>query len=197
MSTYVARPKLKYGESPFLSEGIDMEVQPRTYARAQVGTFIDSETGEECLARHQFMRPVDKDEFLKIYAEGVKALFNLPASAVKVLTVMLESYRGTRNIKRGKYTEDMVYITYRSAVADHGYDRTEATYIAGLNHLIVQSIIAPHLDHGWFFVNPNLFFKGNRYDFVRSYYLEKSEKRLSFRESEQLSSTTPPASSVD
>lgn len=57
---------------------------------------------------------------------------------------------------------------------DRPIDMSEKTFQRGLKELLEKSFLAPRL-HNSYWINPSLFFKGDRVRFIRE-YVRKSKK---------------------
>jgi len=138
-------------------------------ARGQA--IIDSETGE--ISRLQAVQAtrkvIDKTEFVKVYSNGIGAMFDLKPSAQKLFRVIMDMYLAQ------KHTPDTLIINEFS-LAEFGYEFSRTTRTGALNQLIAAEFIAPHAaQHGLFFINPNLFYKGDRMTIINEYAVEGTQ----------------------
>ena len=128
---------------------------------------IDSATGEmtDVEAVQVTREIVDKDTFVKIFAEGISAMFDLNKAAQDLFKAILKIYAAQANRPL------QIYINEASLDAV-GYTRAKATRIRAVNELIASQFIAevsgmPNM----FWTNPNIFYKGNRMTVIRQYAL--------------------------
>lgn len=175
MDTKIARKDLPaYEVNPFASELI-LQVSPKSknVAYAGRGSLVDTETGEAMgdMTVIGIRKTVDSARFIKIYEGGIKAAFDLKPSALKVFSKLLEAYR----IDDRNY-DDRIYFSHRIAQKDFDYTYSRQTFAAGITELITAKFIAEVTgDKGWFWINPAIFFKGDRLRVVNEYVVSKKK----------------------
>jgi hypothetical protein len=108
----------------------------------------------------------DDAEFVKVFAEGVKAAFNLTKTAYRVFHAVLDVYQGTR--MSGGYVDSVYLAWFDGGLSGAQIDMSEYTFKRGLRELLDKSFLAPRSPN-LFWVNPTLFFKGDRVAFVKEY----------------------------
>jgi len=126
---------------------------------------VDSETGEisHLQAVQATRKVIDKTEFVKIYSSGIAAMFDLKPSAQKLFRVIMDMYLAQ------KHTPNSLIIS-EFTLSEFGYEYSRTTRTGALNQLIAAEFIAPHAaQHGFFFINPNLFYKGDRMTVINEY----------------------------
>lgn len=172
--SYVSRMVTAKELNPF-SEDLLMEVSPRNKTVAFAGkgnAIINRDTGEMVgdMAVIGVQKTVDRTEFVKIYERGIRAAFDLKPAAQGVFSVFLEAYRRSKNIP------DKLYFNYKIASRDFLYERTNKTFLSGINELLNRKFIAEVAgEKGWYWVNPSLFFKGDRLRIVNEYVSSKKK----------------------
>ena len=115
---------------------------------------------------------VEANVFVKMYVNGFTTLFGLSPSASVVFSFILRVYG------EQKYNNDRVYITH-DELKYVGYDKTFATYRKGLSELISKDFLAQisrPKEH--YFVNPNMFYKGNRLILVQEFIKETPQELI-------------------
>lgn len=128
-------------------------------------SIIDSQTGEisHLQAVQATRKVVDRTEFVKVYSNGLAAMFDLKPSAQKIFRVIMNMYLAQ------KHTPDTLIINEFS-LAEFGYKFSRTTRAGALNKLIEAGFIAPHAaQSGLFFINPNMFYKGDRMTIINEY----------------------------
>lgn len=100
---------------------------------------------------------VDAERFVKMYASGIAAAFNLGKAGQKVFLLIYQE------ISKKKDT-DTIYIPYSEEM---GISR--ATYYKGIKECIEEELIAQSQAPGFYFTNPCCFFNGDRLTFVTQY----------------------------
>jgi len=156
-------------ENPLLTSGFSIPVKRgRVFASTSSKPLIDAETGET-VAASVICRFEEKDqeEFVKVFAAGVAATFSLTKTAQKVFQAVLTAYEKT---PMASGYADSVYLAWFDGGLDgKSIGMSEATYNRGLWELLDKGFIAPRSPN-LFWVNPALFFKGDRVRFVREYH---------------------------
>jgi hypothetical protein len=109
---------------------------------------------------------VDKDTFVKIFAGGISAMFDLNKAAQDLFKAVLKIYAAQTNQPL------QIYIN-EASLEEVGYTRAKATRIRAINELINSEFIAevkgmPNM----FWTNPNIFYKGNRMTAIKQYAIK-------------------------
>lgn len=110
---------------------------------------------------------VDKDKFVKLYVDSVSALFDLSRPAQKVFTFILQEL---------EYS-DRVIFNMRKCRDVTGYS-SDARIYRGLADLVKAEFIAKSEIPNVFFVNPQVFYKGDRLVLINQYTVENSNKEF-------------------
>jgi hypothetical protein len=132
---------------------------------------VVSETTGEIIAPAGFWhaQEVDKTRFVKLYVGGVKAFKDLTSAGTRVFEILYLEVQ--KNI--GK---DRVYMNF-SAIDTEETKLSSATFNRGLKELISKEFIASTTTVGWYFLNPDYMFNGNRLAFVKTYRLESENQQ--------------------
>jgi hypothetical protein len=104
---------------------------------------------------------VDSTKFVKLFVNGVKALKELTSSGTKVFEILY--LRIQENI--GK---DRVFISFTD-LDPAATPMSHSTYKRGLAELIQKGFIAATPTQGWYWLNPDYVFNGDRLAFVKEY----------------------------
>lgn len=131
----------------------------------------DPQTGvvlaETAIIGHQ--KVVDKEEFVKFFGAGIEEVFELSRPAKDVFRVVLRAYLAQSN------QPDQLYIGFDAMIDDFGYDKSRTTFNNGMNELCVKGFIAPvERRDSMYWVNPNLFYKGDRIRIVQDIVVQGS-----------------------
>lgn len=134
---------------------------------------VNQQTGE-VQAVSSIYRVVEKDdaEFVKVFAAGVAASYDLTTTAQRVFTAVLRVYEETP--MRGGFVDYLDLYWFDGGLCGQEIGMSEKTFQRGLKELLAKSFLAPRL-HNSYWVNPSLFFKGDRVRFIRE-YVRKSGK---------------------
>lgn len=164
----VALNKLDY--SPIhnpLIEPQEIRVK-RRYVRTRGGQeMVNPRTGELAgVAVIQIVEERDDAEFVKVFAEGVRAAFELTRTGYRVFQAVLTIYQGTA--MKGGYAEAVDLFWFGDGLNGEQLDMSEYTFNRGLRELLDKGFLAPRSPSSYW-VNPSLFFKGDRVAFVKEY----------------------------
>jgi hypothetical protein len=104
---------------------------------------------------------VDKTQFVKLYVNGVKAFKDLTGAGTKVFELLyLEVQK--------QIGKDKVYLSF-NAIEQLVTPMSSSTYDRGMRELIEKKFIASSMLQGWFFINPDYMWNGDRLAFVKEY----------------------------
>lgn len=135
-------------------------------------SLVNNNTGEVAgdMAVIGVQKVVDKEEFVKFFGAGIEEVFELSKPAKDLFRSILKAYLD------GKNQPDQLYINYDVIREDYGYDKSRPTYNNGLNELCVKGFLAPvERRENLYWVNPHLFYKGDRIRLVREYVRQGSD----------------------
>ena len=146
----------KFETNPFVVElKGKMYLQPRANTIIAKGqSIVDTSTGEiieesVLIGRRKI---VDKSQFAKIYASEIGVLYELSKTAQNVFLYLT---------KVMDY-DNKAYINSEKDCSKIGY-KSSLSIIKGLKELIKNNIIAPAIMQGWYWLNPRLVCKGERF----------------------------------
>lgn len=150
-------------KNPFL-EGFSVPLRNRRTGIDQGSlALVNMETGVvEGAAEMVQRKVVDAEKFLKVFQAQMSVFFGLTAPSIKVLTAAFMEASRTPGL-------DYIHLSERIA-AQHaeksGQKLPRATYYRGRKGLIEAGIIAPHEETNRYWINPAIFFNGNRVRFI-------------------------------
>ena len=113
----------------------------------------------------------DDAEFVKVFAAGVAASYELTKTAQRVFQVVLDQYQRTP-MSRG-FADYVNLFWFDDGIDGRLVGMSEYTFKRGLRELIDKRFIHPK-DSASFWTNPALFFKGDRVMFVKEYRRRKA-----------------------
>jgi len=146
----------------------------RRYVRTAGGReLLDPSTGLiSGVASVHIVEEKDDAEFVKVFADGVKAAFGLTRTGSRVFQAVLEIYQSTA--MRGGYAEAVELFWFDNGLSGRDVGMSEDTFRRGLRELLDKGFLAPRMASS-FWVNPALFFKGDRVAFVKEYRRRRPE----------------------
>lgn len=103
----------------------------------------------------------------------IAASYDLTKTAQRVFTAVLKVYEETP--MRGGYVDFIDLYWFDGGLCGQAIDMSEKTFQRGLKELLAKSFLAPRL-HNSYWINPSLFFKGDRVRFIREYVRKAKEK---------------------
>ncbi len=175
-------PNLKKLEfSPDLNPLVDPTTVPVKKKRVRSGlaerTLMD-EAGNHVASSviHQ-IEETDTDQFVKVFAAGIAATYDLSKTGQKVFQAILQEYE--REPMSGGFAEAVYLAWFGNGLSGRDIGMSEKTFQRGLKELLAKNFLAPKAP-SLFWVNPALFFKGDRVLFVKEYRRRKktSAERL-------------------
>lgn len=108
----------------------------------------------------------DDAEFVKVFAAGVAASYELSRTAQRVFQVVLDQYQRTP-MTRG-YADAIDLYWFGNGIEGRDAGMSEYTFKRGLRELLDKRFLYPKTPTS-FWTNPALFFKGDRVMFIREY----------------------------
>jgi hypothetical protein len=107
---------------------------------------------------------VDKTQFVKLYINGVRAFRDLSPAGTKVFEVLYLELQKTVG-------KDRVYLSFSNI--DEHLKISQATFTRGMRELLDKKFLAPTLAVGWYWINPDYLWNGDRLAFVKEYRLKR------------------------
>lgn len=129
-------------------------------------------TGEitHCSAIHE-IQELDEEHFVKVYAAGIQATFNLTKTGHRVFQLILAEYQRTPMAKG--YADSLDLYWFGQGIEGRDVGISEYTFRRGLRELIDMKFLYPRTPTSYW-VNPALLFKGNRVIFIKEYRTKKN-----------------------
>lgn len=163
-----------FEENPFIEKAIE-QIEENTSTKKR---FLRGSKGVESMsivdsggtvrgfqAFMQFVE-VDEDKFAKLYISQFAAFWELDKAAIRVFGYILN------NLVPNK---DIVYVDIDEALKYTGYN-AKKTIFAGLATLVSLGVIARSTNHMKYFINPLMFFNGDRVTFAKTYIKKRKGK---------------------
>ena len=169
---------LKAMKSEMMSPLINPLVEPqqlktrrRLVRSGRSEDLVNQATGEisGVAAIHQ-IEERDDAEFVKVFAAGVAATYDLTKTAQRVFQVVLDRYQRTP-MSRG-YADSVELFWFGSGINGRDAGMSERTWMRGLKELLEKRFLYPKTT-STYWTNPALFFKGDRVLFIKEYRRRK------------------------
>jgi hypothetical protein len=153
-----------YEKSPFLSPDL-VSTKTRKIANKNGDMMVINNKTDEIIAEVAGFwqaHEVDNTKFVKLYVNGVKAFKELTGAGTKVFEVLYLEVQKT-------ISQDKIYLGF-SLVDQEANPMSPATYDRGMRELIAKGFMAPTPLVGWYWLNPDFMWNGDRLAFVKAYY---------------------------
>lgn len=149
----------------------------RRYVRSgHAEELINPKTGEvHGVATIHQVEERDDAEFVKVFAAGVAASYELTKTAQRVFQVVLDQYQRTP-MSRG-FADHVNLFWFDDGIEGRDVGMSEKTFQRGLKELLEKRFIHPKGPTA-FWTNPALFFKGDRVMFVKEYRRRKTALKV-------------------
>lgn len=154
-----------------LVEPQTIKAKRRLVKSGRTEDLVNQATGEitGVAAIHQ-IEERDDAEFVKVFAAGVAASYDLTKTAQRVFQVVLDQYQRTPMSKG--YADYVNLFWFGDGIEGRDVGMSEKTFQRGLKELLAKRFIYPK-DSASFWTNPALFFKGDRVLFIKEYRRRK------------------------
>lgn len=160
--------KKKYEESPFTSNGrFQVPTRGKGEKMDTAGPLaLTTKDGEvQDVAEIRRVKQVDSERFVKLFVGQLHAFFDLKPGSVKLMTALIDELSQARYMNG-----DQIYLNYNSVKGyfeKHGAKgMAKTTYMTALAELAEKGFVAPSINPNLFFINPAIFFNGDRVRFV-------------------------------
>lgn len=145
----------------------------RRYVRSGRGDdLVNMATGEIAgVATIHQVEERDDAEFVKVFAAGVSASYELTKTAQGVFQVVLDQYQRTP-MSRG-FADSIDLFWFGDGIEGRDVGMSAKTFQRGLKELLDKRFLYPKSPTS-FWTNPALFFKGDRVMFIKEYRRRKA-----------------------
>lgn len=132
---------------------------------------VDPVTGEvSAVNMTHRVKELDEAEFVKVFSEGVKAMYGLSRTGARVFQAILDVYQTTK--MNGGYADTLYLAWFNDGLDGKDIGMSKRTFNRGLAELIENKFLSPRSPDAYW-VNPALFFKGDRVAFVKEYRIKR------------------------
>ena len=176
----------RYRENPWLGKAA-MQTVVGTRIIAAKGDdkklIISPKTGEiEGLSGFYTKREVDKTHFMKIYADGIRALTGLSTAGMKVFILVYDKVTSNEG-----FNKDTIMLNYEMLSDEEKKEFGLRTFQRGITDLIIHEFLAETMQTGVYFINPSYIYNGDRLAIVNEYIMKpRKHKEYSLIDMESL-----------
>ena len=164
-------------ENPFIKGAEIRTKHKRIRTKATPKDLMDPDTGEVIASSIiHTIEETDERHFVKVFADGVKAAYDLNRTAYRVFQAVLTAYQKSK--MTGGYSDTVTLFFFDDGLNGNAIGMSEKSFQRGLKDLISKSFLKPKVPNQ-FWVNPALFFKGDRVAFLREYKIASTDKTIS------------------
>ena len=157
--------------NPLVESSKPIKVKNNLVATKMRNDLIDPSTGEQHThALVHTLSVVDDAHFVKVFAEGVKQAFQLNRTEMRVFCLVLEVYEQQK--MSGGYADSVSLCWFNDTLNGQSAGMATRTFQNGLKGLLNKRFLSPKL-RDLYWVNPTLFFKGDRVAFITEYRRKK------------------------
>lgn len=162
----------RYDVNPFLNELV-VPVKQRNVKVSPLGkdrnVLINQETGEHFGTHVTTYKKVDAEKFVKLFTANIALTFNLKPAGIKALSVLIWTVQNTSINKDLVLLDKYCLADFMKAHEDQEppLKLSHPTFLRGLAELEKAHIIAKNIRKGWYFINPNFVFSGDRIAFTQ------------------------------
>lgn len=149
-----------------LVDGFSMTTKRKQVRTGGVQEMVDLRTGEVKSAVIIEEQDLDDVHFVKVFTAGIRAAFGLSLTGSRVFQAMLEVYQNQP--LTGGFADSIYLHFFDGGLDGRNLEMSERTFRRGLLELLDSGFIFPRGEN-LFWVNPNLFFRGDRATFIKTY----------------------------
>lgn len=168
----------RYKANPFLQDMV-IKKKGKYVKLSRLGrdntVLINNETGEHFGTHVTTVKQVDDEQFIKLFTANVALTFELNSPGIKAFTVLLWSVQRNALAKDEVPLDSLIFEEFIEA--HQTVKMSVATFLRGLSELVRAQIIAKTMRRGWYYINPNFIFNGDRIAFTTLIERKKSEIR--------------------
>lgn len=140
----------KYENTPF---SVEIKTRKKSVSSSQIGEVYNTVSGELISDNVSIIvsKAVDKEEFVKLFHKGIRKLFGLKGSDIKVLLYLI----GNLEMNTGKS-----FFDRKECKEQTGYEK--AWLYSSLARLCDKGFIARSDSPSYYWINPSVAFNGSR-----------------------------------
>lgn len=169
----------KYKENPFVRpDGSGIVVYKTKTTKVDTTgplSITDTHSGEHITgAQIRKTELVDSEKFVKLFVRNLDAFFDLKPGTMRIMTAVLSEVSDARNAHG-----DTIYLNYNRVKEYFEAKDMKAparpTFFSAMAEMVEKGFVAPCVDTNLWFINPTIFFNGDRVVFVTEYIKKKTK----------------------
>ena len=148
-----------------------MQTETKQVRTGGVKELIDPTSGEVHNAVIVEQEELDEVHFVKVFTAGIRAAFGLSLTGSRVFQAILDVYQ--RQPLTGGFADSIYLHFFDGGLDGRALDMSDRTFRRGLVELLENGFLYPRGEN-LYWVNPNLFFRGDRATFIKEYRRKSS-----------------------
>lgn len=164
----------KHHENPFIENTVqNFSTKSKRLIVGDPNRVIVSRDTGEITGQVAFINhiEVDEEKFIKMFTSEIKSLFNLSSAGIRVFGYVMSILKPNQDTIIIRTKECCKYAEYTS----------ETPVRAGIGDLIKNGFLARTEYAEEYYINPMLFFNGNRVSFVKQYIKKNHQQKGKIR----------------
>ncbi|WP_352230783.1 replication/maintenance protein RepL [Escherichia coli] len=158
---------VRYKENPFIKD-LALTISSKRVMISPMGkdehVLVNQSTGEVTGTNVVTYKKVDSEEFVKLFSRNIALTFELTSSGIKSLNVLIWSVQNTAIQKDVVALDQLAFDDFMKE--NPNLKMTLRTFQRGLSELESSKIIAKTMRKGFYYINPNFVFNGDRIAFT-------------------------------
>lgn len=165
-----AKPVIRHENNPFV-ENMVVPIKGQRVKLSRMGrddnVLVNQHTGEMQGTHVATYRKVDSEQFVKLFTQNIGMIFDLKTAGIKAFNVLIWVLQEKSIDKDLVPLDKLVLEDFLAENKERKLQMSQSTFWRGLAELEGAQIIAKHLRQGWYFINPNFCFNGDRIAFTQ------------------------------
>lgn len=163
---------VKYKENPFLEE-FEIKLKTKLIKSGLGDSLVDEKTGE--LVAYSAIHKIethDEEQFIKVFRKHNYMIFELSKRAIKVMEYIFSEAQKSPN-------QDVIYLSTEGALEYFkkvSKSCGKSTYMLALKEIVERGVLAKKNEVNRYFINPEVFFNGDRAFFLTELRKTRREK---------------------
>lgn len=162
------KPTIRYEENPFIEDMV-VPIRGQRVQMSRLGRddniLVNQATGEVQGTHITTYKKVDSEQFIKLFTANIALTFELGAAGIKAFSVLAWILQD-RSISKDLVPLDKFVLEDFLKAQSTKLALSPPTFARGIAELEKAKIIAKHVRIGWYFINPNFVFNGDRVAFT-------------------------------
>lgn len=162
------KPTIRYEENPFIEDMV-VPIRGQRVQMSRVGrddnVLVNQATGEVQGTHITTYKKVDSEQFIKLFTANIALTFELGSAGIKAFSVLAWILQD-RSISKDLVPLDKFVLEDFLKAQSTKLALSAPTFARGIAELEKAKIIAKHVRIGWYFINPNFVFNGDRIAFT-------------------------------